>query len=118
MLEGSWAPTQVGKWGGGAREILTILTKELLKSSIVLQKVEDTRSVSKGWHGGGNATLEQGEYQLFATPRILYLNFFNGLSSFSLDYHGNWSQANTGGTKIVYWGLLLSCYLFITKKDL
>ena len=40
----TWAPTHVGKWG--ARGILTIITKEFFKSSIVAQKV-----------GGGHAVL-------------------------------------------------------------
>ena len=35
-----WAPTQIGKWGGGrSRENLAILTTDFEKSSIVLQKV-------------------------------------------------------------------------------
>ena len=58
--------------------------------------------------GGGNAP-EARVCKLFATPIILSLNLFNEFfSSVSLDCHDNMSQANTGGRKTVYSGLLLS----------
>ena len=39
----SWAPTQDEKWGGGAREVSTIITKDFKKALLFCKKVGGTR---------------------------------------------------------------------------